>query len=42
MSINNGYTVKLTPAAELDLDEIYSYISDTLLAPQTAADLIDE
>ena len=42
MSNQNEYTVKLTLAAEADLDEIYSYISDTLFAPQTAVNIIDE
>jgi addiction module RelE/StbE family toxin len=38
----NKYRVQLTLAAEADLDEIYSYISDVLLAPQTATNLMDE
>ena len=42
MSNEQDYTVKLTLAAEADLDEIYSYISDTLLVPQTAANIIGE
>lgn len=35
------YTVKLLTRALRDLDGIYAYIAKTLLAPDTAAELLD-
>lgn len=36
------YSLKITPAAREDLDEIYEYISDCLFNPRAAADVIGE
>lgn len=38
----NKYTVKLYSSAVRDLDNIYSYITKVLQAPDTAANLINE
>ena len=35
------YTVKLYARADRDLENIYSYIANNLLAPGTAADMVD-
>ena len=35
------YKVLLSPRASRDLDKIYTYIANTLLAPDTALSLID-
>jgi len=32
----NNYTIKMTPKAVTDLDNIYSYISEELFAPDPA------
>lgn len=37
-----NYTVKLYARAYRDLDEIYTYISETLLEPGIASHLLDE
>lgn len=41
-SILDKYVVKLYPRAYRDLDEIYTYIADTLLEPNIALKMIDE
>lgn len=38
----NKYNVKLYARAYRDLDDIYSYIAETLLEPGTALNMIDE
>jgi len=38
----NEYRVKFTPLAKNDMDEIYQYIFDTLIAPIAANNLIDK
>lgn len=38
----NEYTVKITPQANEQLHEIFSYISKTLCVPNTAMKLLDE
>jgi len=35
------YNVLVTPSADKDLDEIFSYVSEELLVPNTALKLID-
>ena len=40
-NILDKYTVKLLSRALRDLDGIYAYIAKTLLAPDTAAELLD-
>ena len=40
--MQSEYDVVLTPAAMSDLDDIYSYISTDLFAPQAALDIMDE
>jgi toxin ParE1/3/4 len=39
---NNNYSLKFTPKAEEDLDEIYSYISTKLFAEIAALNLMDK
>lgn len=39
---SNSYSLKFTPKAEEDLDEIYCYISNKLLAEATADNLMDK
>jgi plasmid stabilization system protein ParE len=36
------YDVKLYARAYRDLDDIYTYIAETLLAPRTALNMVDE
>ena len=36
------YTVYISPQAYRDIDEIYRYIAEELLAPNTASDTADE
>lgn len=36
----NKYTVKLLPKAYRDVDQIYSYISENLMAPNTATNMV--
>ena len=36
------YVVKLYTRAYQDLDDIYTYIAETLLEPGTALDIVDE
>ena len=38
----NKYVVKLYTRAYRDLDDIYTYIAETLLEPGTALDMVDE
>ena len=38
----DNYQVKITPQAHSQMLEIFSYISDTLKAPATASQLLDE
>ena len=38
----NKHSIKLLTRALRDLDNIYAYIAETLLAPNTATKLIDE
>lgn len=38
----NKYVVKLYTRSYRDLDDIYTYISETLLEPGTALDMVDE
>jgi addiction module RelE/StbE family toxin len=38
---DNSYSLKFTPKAEEDLDEIYNYISSKLLAKAAADNLMD-
>lgn len=38
---NNKYFIKMTPKAEEDLDNIYSYITKELFAEESAKNLID-
>lgn len=40
--MENQYKLKITPAAANDLDEIYKYISESLLAPIPAQNLMDK
>ena len=40
--MESRYKLKITPAAENDLDEIYNYISNSLLAPNSALSLMDK
>ena len=40
--MENKYKLKITPVAENDLDEIYYYISNSLLAPIPAQNLMDK
>lgn len=39
--MKNSYGLKFTPIAEDDLDRIYRYISEHLVAPKAANDLMD-
>ncbi|KJS86258.1 MAG: translation repressor RelE [Peptococcaceae bacterium BICA1-8] len=39
---SNSFSLKFTPKAEEDLDEIYSYISTKLLAEDAANNLMDK
>ncbi len=39
--MENKYSVKLLPRAYRDLDDIYTYIAETLINPGTAAKLVD-
>jgi plasmid stabilization system protein ParE len=39
--LENKYSVKLLPRAYRDLDDIYSYIAETLIEPGIAAKLVD-
>ena len=39
---NNYYSIKITPKAEEDLEQIYSYISKELFAKQSAENLLDK
>jgi len=36
------YSLKFTPKAEEDLDEIYGYIANNLFAPEAAENLMDK
>lgn len=38
----NKYVVKLYTRAYRDLDDIYTYIAETLLEPGTALNIVDE
>ncbi len=38
----NKYKIKITPKANDDLDEIYSYIAEELFNEQSAEDLMDK
>lgn len=38
---NDNYIIKMTPKAEEDLDNIYSYITQELFAEESAKNLID-
>ena len=38
----NRHTVYISPQAYRDIDEIYYYISEELLAPDTASNMVDE
>ena len=40
--MQNSYYLKFTPIAEDDLDGIYRYISDHLVALKAAVDLMDD
>lgn len=40
--MQNSYKLKFTPIAEDDLDGIYRYISEHLIALKAAADLMDD
>jgi toxin ParE1/3/4 len=40
--MQNSYKLKFTPIAKDDLDVIYQYISEYLVAPKAADDLIDD
>ncbi|MCL1808765.1 MAG: type II toxin-antitoxin system RelE/ParE family toxin [Clostridiales bacterium] len=40
--MSSKYSVKFTPLAESDMDEIYRYIFDMLRAPMAAENLIGE
>lgn len=40
--MESKFNLKITPAAENDLDEIYNYISNSLLAPISAQNLMDK
>ncbi|MEW5921599.1 MAG: type II toxin-antitoxin system RelE/ParE family toxin [Bacillota bacterium] len=40
--MESRYKLRVTPAAENDLDEIYNYISNSLLAPIPAQNLMDK
>ena len=39
--MENKYKLKITLSAEIDLDEIYNYISNSLFAPMAAQKLMD-
>jgi len=40
--MEDEFQVKITPAAAHDLDEIYYYIANNLVAPQAADKLLDD
>lgn len=40
--MQNSYKLKFAPIAEDDLDGIYRYISEHLIAPKAATDLMDD
>jgi len=40
--MQNSYQLKFTPIAEDDLDGIYRYISEHLVAPKAANDLMED
>ncbi|MDD4239620.1 MAG: type II toxin-antitoxin system RelE/ParE family toxin [Desulfotomaculaceae bacterium] len=40
--MEDSFQLKVTPAAENDLDELYYYISNSLVAPQAADNLLDD
>ncbi len=40
--MESSYKLKVVPAAEGDLDEIFNYISNSLLAPGPAQNLMDK
>ncbi len=40
--MESKYRLKVTPAAENDLDQIFYYISNSLIAPVSAQNLMDK
>jgi addiction module RelE/StbE family toxin len=40
--MEDRFQLKVTPAAEHDLDELYYYITNNLVAPQAADNLLDD